>query len=290
MIENLVTHPKTDLLPYGTIQTFEMEMKPYPDHRRRQIRVWLPDDYDGVKRFPVVYLHDGQGLFRSDDGRAKLEPDRAITKLKEEIGFSAIVVGIDNSPMRGTELTPPYTRRTRQDPVGGHPVPVIPGESTTATYAKFVVEHLKPLIDENYMTLPDAVNTCVGGISAGGSASYYMFLQYPEVFGKAIVCSPGFPIFPEEVLMEELDNYDYARLADHRIAFYNGDQGLDATSTYMVLDVYRKLRDKGLDTTRNMVLIDSRQTHYESAWRTYLPELLRFLFAENNLAEYPPKN
>lgn len=290
MIENLVTHPKTDLLPYGTIQTFEMEMKPYPDHRRRMIRVWLPDDYDGVKRFPVVYMHDGQGLFRSDDGRAKLEPDRAITKLKEEIGFSAIVVGIDNSPMRGTELTPPYTRRTRQDPVGGHPVPVIPGESTTATYAKFVVEHLKPLIDENYMTLPDAVNTCVGGISAGGSASYYMFLQYPEVFGKAIVCSPGFPIFPEEVLMEELDNYDYARLADHRIAFYNGDQGLDATSTYMVLDVYRKLRDKGLDTTRNMVLIDSRQTHYESAWRTYLPELLRFLFAENNLAEYPPKN
>ena len=191
MIENLVTHPKTDLLPYGTIQTFEMEMKPYPDHRRRMIRVWLPDDYDGVKRFPVVYMHDGQGLFRSDDGRAKLEPDRAITKLKEEIGFSAIVVGIDNSPMRGTELTPPYTRRTRQDPVGGHPVPVIPGESTTATYAKFVVEHLKPLIDENYMTLPDAVNTCVGGISAGGSASYYMFLQYPEVFGKAIVCSPG---------------------------------------------------------------------------------------------------
>ena len=288
MIENLITHPKNEFIPYGTLQTFEMEMKPYPDHRRRTIRVWLPEDYDGVRRFPVVYLHDGQILFHDGDGRAKLEPDRALTVLSGE-GISAIVVGIDNADTRVTELTPPYERRKHNDPVDGHPVPLLPGESTTATYAKFVVEYLKPLIDENYLTLPDALNTCVGGISAGGSASYYMFLQYPEVFGRAIVCSPGFPIFPEEVLMAELDSYDYSRLEGHRIAFYNGDQGLDTTSTRVVFNVYRKLREKGLDTTRNMVLIDSRQTHYEAAWRTYLPDLLRFLLAENNMVEFPPE-
>ena len=48
-----------ELIPSGTLQTFETEMIPYPDHRRRTIRVWLPGDYDGVKRFPVIYLHDG---------------------------------------------------------------------------------------------------------------------------------------------------------------------------------------------------------------------------------------
>ena len=89
--------------------------------------------------------------------------------------------------------------------------------------------------------------------------------------------------------MAELDSYDYKRLEGHRIAFYNGDQGLDTTSTRVVFNVYRKLRDMGLDTSRNMVLIDSRQTHYEAAWRTYLPDLLRFLLAENNLAEFPPE-
>ena len=104
MIENLVTYPKTELLPYGTMQSFEMEMTPYPDHRTRTIRVWLPDDYDGVKRFPVVYMHDGQGLFLSGDGRAKLEPDRALTKLREEDGISAIVVGIDTAPTSESRL------------------------------------------------------------------------------------------------------------------------------------------------------------------------------------------
>ncbi len=288
MIENLVTHAKSELMPYGTLQTFEIEMKPYPDRRRRTIRVWLPDEYDGVRRFPVVYMHDGQGLFLNGDGRAKLEPDRALTELSKE-GISAIVVGIDYADTRVTELTPPYRRRESNISVGGHPVPELPRESTTDTYAKFVVFHLKPLIDENYMTLTDAENTCIGGISAGGSASFYMFLEYPDVFGRAIVCSPGFPLFPEEALMEVLDNYDFSKLDGHRIAFYNGDQGLDMTSTFMVMNVYRKMRDMGLDTTRNMVLIDSRQTHYESAWRTYLPEMLRFLYAEDNLAEYPPE-
>ena len=287
MITDLVTHPRSEDMPYGTLQTFELEMKPYPDHRRRTIRVWLPDSYDGERRFPVVYMHDAQGLFRNGDGRAKLDPDRALTALAAE-GIEAIVVGIDTAATRGLELTPPY-QRAGVKAVNGHPVPEIPGESTTAIYAEFVVKYLKPLIDENYKTLPDMRNTCIGGISAGGSASYYMFLQYPEVFGRAIVCSPGFPMFPEEVLLDELEHYDYARLQDHRIAFYNGDQGIDVTSLNMVIDIYRKLREKGLDCTQNMVLIDSRQTHYESAWRTYLPELLRFLFARDNLAEYPPK-
>ena len=44
----------------GKLFTFEMEMSTMPDKRRRTIRVWLPELYDGVRRFPVLYLHDGQ--------------------------------------------------------------------------------------------------------------------------------------------------------------------------------------------------------------------------------------
>ncbi len=281
MIENLVTHPRSEWIPCGILQTFETEMVPYPDHRRRTIRVWLPEAYDGTRRFPVVYLHDGQGLFRGVDGRPKLDADRALTQLAPK-GISAIVVGIDTAPTRVTELTPPYPRLKGPQTVNGHPVPVLPEESTTPLYAEFVVKHLKPMIDETYRTLPDMAHTCVGGVSAGGSASYYMLLQYPEVFGRAMVCSPGFPLFPREALLDELDRYDVSRLKDHRICFYNGDQGLDVTSTLLVMAVYRKLRERGLDAAQNMVLIDSRQTHSETAWAAYLPELLHFLLAEDN--------
>ncbi|MBR6321746.1 MAG: hypothetical protein IKR59_02645 [Lachnospiraceae bacterium] len=270
-----------ELIPEGTIQTFELEMVPYPDHRRRRILVWLPADYDGVKRFPVIYLHDGQGVFECNDGRNKLQADRAVVSLKKE-GFSAIVVGIDTSMDRGAELTPPLPRGERGAVVNGHRIPLIDEPSSTDFYADFVVSTLKPLIDENFMTLPDFKNTCVGGISAGGSASYYMFLRNPEVFGRAIVCSPGFPMFSLEKLLALLDEYDFEKLKDHRIAFYNGDQSIDVTSVDYVLAVYRKFKEKGMDRLHSMFILDTRQSHNEAAWAKYLPELLHFLFAEDN--------
>ncbi len=278
---NLQPYEYPELIPEGTLQTFELEMVPYPDHRRRRILVWLPSDYDGEKRFPVIYLHDGQGVFLCNDNRNKLLADRAVTSLQKE-GISAIVVGIDTSADRGAELTPPFRRGGRGVMVNGHPIPVIDEPSSTDTYAEFVVSTLKPLIDENFLTLSGPENTCVGGISAGGSASYFMFLRNPEVFGRAIVCSPGFPMFDLEKLLQYLDDYDFERLKDHRIAFYNGDQGIDVTSVDYVLAVYRKFREKGMDRLHSMFLLDTRQTHNEAAWAKYLPELLRFLFAEDN--------
>ena len=270
-----------ELIPEGTIKTFELEMVPYPDHRMRRILVWLPKDYDGEKRFPVIYLHDGQGVFECSDGQNKLRADRAVSGLLPQ-GISAIVVAIDTSADRGAELTPPFPRGERGVMVNGHPVPIIDQPSSTDTYAEFVISTLKPLIDENFMTLTDSENTCIGGISAGGSASFYMFLRNPEVFGRTIVCSPGFPMFSLEKLLGYLDDYDFSRLKDHRIAFYNGDQGIDVTSVDYVLAVYRKFREKGMDRRHNMFLLDTRQTHDGAAWEKYLPEMIRFLFAKDN--------
>ena len=89
-------------------------------------------------------------------------------------------------------------------------------------------------------------------------------------------------MFSLPLMLEDLDSYDFERLKDHRIAFYNGDQGIDVTSVDYVLAVYRKLKEKGLDRHRAMYLLDTRQNHSNAAWGKYLPEILRFLFAEEN--------
>lgn len=277
----LLPYPYRDQIPHGKLQIEELEMTTYADARRRTIRVWLPEEYDGKRRFPVVYMHDGQGVFRNEESGAKLDADRALTSLAGE-GISAIVVAVDTAHTRMSELTPAANRKAPGATSQGQPVPFFSDPSTIDQYADFIVYHLKPLIDQSLKTLPDPKNTCIGGISAGGTASYYMFLRNPEVFGRAIVYSPSFPIFTLEGMLGELDAYDFSKLDGHRIAFYNGDQGLDVTSVDHVLAVYRKMKEKGMDATQLMFLLDSRQTHYEAAWAKYLPETFRFLFAEDN--------
>lgn len=279
-----------EAVPEGKVYAFSMVMTPYPDKRTRRIRVWLPAAYDGKRRFPVIYMHDGQNVIAGEgDPLNKLYMDRAVSVMAKEYGLSAIVVAVDTSDDRGAELTPPYERNGRGVAVNGFHIPIIDEKSSTDLYARFIVEDLKPVIDDCFLTLPDVMNTYVGGISAGGSASYYMILEYPEVFGRAIVMSPGFPMFSMEALLKMLDGYDMSRLEGHRIAFYNGDQGIDVTSVDYVLAVYRKLKALGMDEKHCMFLLDTRQTHYETAWAKWLPEMLRFLMPEDNSQPGPRK-
>ena len=89
-------------------------------------------------------------------------------------------------------------------------------------------------------------------------------------------------MFDLDNMLRELDEYDFEKLKGHRLAFYNGDQGIDVTSFGYVIAVYRKLKEKGLTRKDMMLLMDTRQTHSEAAWGKYLPEFLRFLLAEDN--------
>ena len=86
--------------------TFELPMEAYPDRRLRTIRVWLPDSYDGSRRFPVLYMHDGQNLFDETNSynnrwHINWEMDRLC---KEQL--PAIIVGVDNAATRMSELCP----------------------------------------------------------------------------------------------------------------------------------------------------------------------------------------
>ncbi len=150
----------------------------------RLISVYLPVAYteDVTQRFPVFYLHDGQNLF---DGRtsyvpgctwrAHLTADRlsAAGAIKP-----AILVGIANTGLRRmAEYTP-----TRDFKMGGGDGP---------KYGRLLVEELKPLIDEQYRTLPLPQDTGLGGSSLGGLISLYVGLTYPGVFGKLAAISPS---------------------------------------------------------------------------------------------------
>jgi hypothetical protein len=63
--------------------------------RKRTIRMYFPPDYSSGKRFPVIYMHDGQNLF--DDATAfcgEWKVDEILDSLYKYNRFSCIVVGI----------------------------------------------------------------------------------------------------------------------------------------------------------------------------------------------------
>jgi predicted alpha/beta superfamily hydrolase len=150
----------------------------------RHVTVFLPPGYDADadRRYPVLYLHDGQNLFDPDAAFKKGEHWRAGETAAALVEARAIeplvIVGVDNTgPRRLYEYTPTHDRRR--------------GGGGAELYGRLIVEELKPFIDGTYRTLPDAAHTGIGGSSLGGLVSLYLALKHPDVFSRAAVLSPS---------------------------------------------------------------------------------------------------
>ena len=78
--------------------------------RSRTLRLCLPPSYDSEpgKRYPVIYMHDGQNLFDAATSFAgEWGVDETCARLARDAGFEALVVGIDNGgAKRNTEMAP----------------------------------------------------------------------------------------------------------------------------------------------------------------------------------------
>jgi enterochelin esterase-like enzyme len=151
---------------------------------QRDLIVYLPPGYDAqpLRRFPVLYLHDGQNLF---DGTTSFIPgmdwhvgqtaDRWIQEGRVE---PLIIVGIYNAgKQRLGEYTP-----TRAPKLGG---------GSANRYAKFLLEEVRPFVHNQYRVQDGAENTGIGGSSLGGLVSLYLGLRQPRMFGKIAALSPS---------------------------------------------------------------------------------------------------
>ena len=150
-------------------------------NRTRKIWLYLPPDYEtSTKDYPVIYMHDGQNLFDTYTSFAgEWEVDETLNELYNQGKSVPIVVGINNG---GTERINEYTPWPNTQYGGGD----------GALYIDFIVETLKPYIDEHYRTLPGRETTALWGSSLGGLISFYGALKFQHVFGKAGIYSPSY--------------------------------------------------------------------------------------------------
>ena len=235
----------------------------------RDVLVYLPPGYeaDRRRRYPVLYLHDGQNLF---DGATSFIPGQEwrVDETAQALILShaiepVIIVGIYNT---GRERVEEYTPSA--DPkfkVGGK----------ADLYGRLIVEELKPFVDSHYRTKRGAADTGLGGSSLGGLVTMYLGLRYPKVFGKLAVVSPSVWWDDYRIIRE----VQALRAKPHtRIWLDMGtDEGANAT------DGARLLRDalagKGWQLDRDLKYFEAvGAKHSEAAWAERVEPFLRFLF------------
>lgn len=157
--------------------------------RERTIRVYLPAGYNSSnKKYPVLYMHDGQNIFTGNTSFAGSWLVDSTTKTFPS-NKQVIIVGIDNSgKYRMAEYNAYESKYAKPE-----------GDA----YADFIVKTLKPYIDSTYRTKKQAKHTAIAGSSMGGLISMYAAVKYPEVFGTAGVFSPSFWIAPPLYMLVE---------------------------------------------------------------------------------------
>jgi alpha-glucosidase len=146
-------------------------------------KIWVylpPNYYQSTKKYPVIYMHDGQNLFDSATSFiGEWEVDETLNDIYKTTKKGFIVVGIANGgEARLDEYTP-----WKNEKYGG-------GKGDY--YIKFLINTLKPYIDKQFRTKKQAKHTAIIGSSLGGLISYYGGLQHPNVFGKIGALSTSF--------------------------------------------------------------------------------------------------
>ena len=227
----------------------------------RRLRVYLPPDYaKGERRYPVLYMFDGQNLFDDATSYAgEWGVDESMDALAREEKFSAIVIGIDHgNEQRFNELIPYWNVR------------FLPNWG--AVFADDVVQVIKPFVDANYRTLPDRAHTAILGSSLGGLEADYAIHRYPEVFGKAGVFSPSYWVSDEP--------FDQAQRTalplDSRVYLYmGGKEGEDSVANVERMAQLLRVHG-GADAVAVQVVAEAE--HNERAWRVAFPVAVRWLF------------
>ncbi len=230
--------------------------------RYRRIWIYLPPEYyTSTNNYPVVYMHDGQNLF---DYYTSFAGEWGIDESMQEIfsdgDSTAIIVGIDNGGLTRIDEYSPWVNSY----YGG-------GEGDE--YAAFIVETLKPFIDQNFRTLPDRDNTTIAGSSLGALISYYIILQYPEIFSKAGLFSPSFWFTNEVVPFTE----NFNKVYNQKIYIVADDDESDE----MVDDIYEikdALMQSGFAEDELKVVIETNGAHSEWFWKLEFPDAYRWLF------------
>jgi predicted alpha/beta superfamily hydrolase len=271
-------------LPAGVTGTVKTE-ESFPSKRvaARRVDVWLPPGYEAnsTRRYPVLYMHDGQNLF--DPALSYIGVDWGIDEtmtrlIREGAVREAIVVGVWNTPKRSEEYLPAKAVTGSKKPDDWPDMFWLRKLTNVSDdYLRFLVGELKPFVDSNYRTLPNRANTFTMGSSAGALISIYALAEYPDVFGGAGGVSTHWPM-GDGLMIDYLEPRLAGLRGGHRFYFDFGTETLDSNYEPYQRRVDALMRRAGyVEGVDWMTRKYEGDEHSERAWRRRVDVPLRFL-------------
>ncbi|NRD68273.1 alpha/beta hydrolase, partial [Corallococcus exiguus] len=237
----------------------------------RDVIIWLPPGYeaDTTRRYPVLYMHDGQNLMDVSTAFAgEWNVDETAQALVESGKVEPlIIVGIYNTSDRIAEYTPvPFP-------------PEYPNAGRADVYGQFLIQELKPRIDAEFRTKPEARFTGLAGSSLGGLVSMSLGLKHPGVFTRLGVVSPSVWWADREIVSEVNALTAKPELRIWEDIGTNEGSGSQAETVADAQALRDALVAKGwvLDDDLKYTVVEGGQ-HNEAAWSARFGDLLRFLY------------
>jgi predicted alpha/beta superfamily hydrolase len=257
----------------------------------RNVDIWLPPNYDEHKKYPVLYMHDGQMLFDSTTtwNKQEWQIDEVATNLiKQKKLRPFIVVGVwNNGKYRHAEYYPEQALNYLSDSTKQQLIQKdLMGKPLADAYLKFLVEELKPYVDKHFATLPNKANTFIAGSSMGGLISMYAICQYPKVFSVAACISThwiGSINFKGTELPNAFMQYLKNQLPapqNHAIYFDYGTVTLDSLYPAWQAKADVIMKAKGYTKKNWITKAFVGEAHTEVAWAKRLDIPLLFLLKQ----------
>jgi len=262
----------------------------------RNVDVWLPDGYSKKEKYSVLYMHDGQMLFDSTTTWNKQEwkadevaGDLMAAKKTQKfiiVGISSIaeIRHSDYFPEKPFHLLAEKQRDSLYNEQRSENNALFGAAVNSDNYLKFIVNELKPFIDNIYSVYSDQQHTFIAGSSMGGLISLYAICEYPNVFGGAACISTHWPGVmpaannPVPAAFFAYMNDHLPSPKNHKIYFDFGTATLDAAYEPLQLQADEIMKNKGYKSGKNWETKKFEGAdHSEKSWAERLNVPFMFL-------------
>ncbi|MBU6427618.1 MAG: alpha/beta hydrolase [Cyanobacteria bacterium REEB65] len=241
--------------------------------RTRQVAVYLPPGYeaDPSRRFPVMYMFDGQNLFDPTTSFCgDWEMDLAIDALASRGEIEPLIaVGIYNGGEHRISEQSPWLD------------PQFSCRGEANAFLDWICGGLKAQIDKQFRTRTAPEDTGIGGSSMGGLTALYSLLERPGTFGKALCMSPSF-WFARGAIFDYVAALGGKPKGSRIYLDFGAREARPGPGTRLLRDarIMRELLcSQGFVPGEDLLWVeDPSGIHNEACWNARLPGALRFLW------------